>query len=412
MIQAIRLTMLRNSRALRITLTLFGLACAVSLYGQAPGVKSEEIERHAARARQALEEKKPDLAASEYQAILAIDPKNVEARGNLGVVAYLQGNCTEARLQFRQALHLHPELWKIQAMLGLCEKYLGETAQAKGRLEESFPHLTERRLQVRAGLGLAEIYYRQGELERALPVLAVLERADPKNADVLYVEYRIHTDLADQARDKLGLVAPDSARVHQVMAQHFINEGDSKHAVEQYREALRIDPHLPGVRFELGEALLQESGAGAEQSRAEAKKEFEAALKANPQDEKAEVRLADVCFMENDLDSALVHYRRAAESDPGDPEAQVGLGRVLLAQEKPEEALAHLQRGVEIDPLNAIAHYRLSQAYRKLNRETEANQEVSNYKRLLEAKERLRDVYTGAYKNQEKRDVLNADAPR
>lgn len=396
----------------RFAVVTLALACGVSVCGQASPDRAQEIEMHAARARQALEEREPDLAEHEYQAILSLDPGNADARGNLGVVAYLQGDCQEARVQFIQALELQPALWKVQAMLGLCEKYLGQTGKAKERLEESFPHLTEQRLQVRAGLGLAEIYYQQGELEKTLPILNVLEQADPKNADVLYVEYRIHTDLADQARDKLGLVAPDSARMHQVLAEHLINEGDATHAVQQYREALRIEPHLPGGHFELAEALLQESAAGEEQLREEARKEFEVALQSNPRDEKAEVLLAGIYYLQGDVGSSLEHYSRAADLDPEDAQAQIGLGRILTLKDQSAEAVSHLQKAVELDPLNAIAHYRLSQVYRKLGRDDEARQEMEAFKKLKEAKDRLRELYSGAYKNPEKQDVFNADVPR
>ena len=404
-------------RRLKISLLAFELvtlAASASTRGQNPSTTAQEIAAHERNARQALEQKKPDLAVQEYKAILELDPNNVDARGNLGVVAYLQGNCEVASEEFKEALRLRPDLWKVQSMLGLCEKYGGEVGAGKEHLETSFPHLSgaERRLQARAGLGLVEIYYQQGELEKALPILHVLEEADPKSADVLYVEYRIHSDLADQARDKLGLIAPDSARMHQILAQHLINEGDAKRAVEQYREALRTDPRLPGGHFELGEALLQDQSLTQDLARVEAKKEFELALQQNPNDPKAESRLAAILYLQNDLDAALRHYSRAAHLDPNDAEAQIGLGRVLMAQDKMNEALEHLKKGVEADPLSAIAHYRLSQAYRRLGEMDAAEQEAKAYKQLKDAKEHLRTVYTGIYNTQKAPEILNPDAPK
>lgn len=393
---------------------LLTLGASVTAHGQSYASIAQDIATHERKARQALDEKKPDVAVQEYQAILKLDPNNVDARGNLGVVAYLQGNCPAAVAQFEQALRLQPDLWKVQAMLGLCEKYLGQMNQAKDHLESSFPHLSgsERRLQSRAGLSLAEIYYQQGEPEKALPLLHALEQSDPKNADVFYVEYRIYTDLADQARDKLGLIAPDSARMHQILAQHLINEGDAKRAVEQYREALRLDPRLPGIHFELGEALLQDQSLTQDLARDAAKKEFEIALQQNPNDPKVESRLAAILYLQNDLNGALSHYARAAQLDPNDADAQIGLGRVLMAQDKMDEALEHLKRGVELDPLNAIAHYRLSQAYRRLGQTDAAEQEAKAYKQLKETKEHLRTVYTDIYKQQKPTEALNPDAPK
>jgi tetratricopeptide (TPR) repeat protein len=394
-----------------LLLLLSGLYCVCNASAQDTPNKSQEIERHSALARKALDEKRPDLAIGEYQAILKLDPGNADARGNLGVIAFVQGNCSVASEHFRLALKLQPSLWKVQAMLGVCEKYAGHAKEARSLLEGSFPHLKERRLQIRAGMALAELDYQQGRLEDALGVLRVLEEADPANVDVLYVMYRIHSDLADQARDKLGLVAPDSARMHQILAQHLINEGDAKRAVEQYREALRLDPHLPGGHFELGEAILDDKSFGAELARQEAKKEFEAALQLNPQDQKSQCRLGAIYYLQNDLPAALEHYSRAAEINAVDPEALIGLAQVLVALDQPEKALQHLRSAIQLDPLNAIAHYRLSRVYQRLGQEVEASQETATYKRLQKAQEHLRSTYFGVYMAPPKQEGLNPDSP-
>ena len=38
-----------------------------------------------------LKENKPELAVPEFRAIIALDPNNVDARGNLGAVLFFQG---------------------------------------------------------------------------------------------------------------------------------------------------------------------------------------------------------------------------------------------------------------------------------------------------------------------------------
>ena len=41
---------------------------------------------------------------------------------NLGVLLFFQGNYAEAIPQMRAALQLQPDLWKIEALLGIAEK--------------------------------------------------------------------------------------------------------------------------------------------------------------------------------------------------------------------------------------------------------------------------------------------------
>ena len=52
-----------------------------------PG-KQQQIESHSRQAQEFLSKGQPDLAVGEFRAILALDPNNVEARGNLGVTSF------------------------------------------------------------------------------------------------------------------------------------------------------------------------------------------------------------------------------------------------------------------------------------------------------------------------------------
>ena len=71
--------------------------------------------------------------------------------------------------------------------------------------------------------------------------------------------------------------------------------GTAAEAIENYRAALKIDPQLPGLHFELAEML---STLSTTESREEAENEYKAALEANPLDEQAECRLGDIALRE------------------------------------------------------------------------------------------------------------------
>jgi tetratricopeptide (TPR) repeat protein len=257
-------------------------------------------------------------------------------------------------------------------------------------LEKSFPHLQDRQLRTRAGIALVEIDYQRRDFESALVILNSLQKIDAANPDVLYVSYRIHADLAAQARDNLALAAPDSARMHQLLAEHLVTEGKIKDAVAQFREALQIDSRLPGVHFELGEALLQESAS--QDARQQAEQEFKTALEVNPADAKSECSLGALANARGESDLARQHYSRSAELDPMYAEAQIGLG-ALLASGQPNEALPHLLQAVRLDPMSSGAHFRLSQVYRRLGRTSEANDEIAKFKQLRAAERRLQAAY-------------------
>jgi len=279
----------------RLATGCYCLALALSpfvtpaLWPQTDGGREREIQAHAQKAQEALKSGNPSAADHEFRAILALDPHNTDAHGDLGVIRFFQADWAGAAEQFRQILKVQPTLWKAQALLGICEKHLGRSSEAERLLEQSVPHLDDGALRTQAGLELVEIPYRAGNLDKAVEIIGTLERANPANVDVLYTAYRIYADLANRARDALALVAPDSARMHEMMAQHLVNEGDLSGAIAQYRKALAMDPKLRGIHYELGEAILKDSTSDTALQQAE--KEFRAALAENPGDAGAECRL-------------------------------------------------------------------------------------------------------------------------
>jgi len=184
-----------------------------------------------------------------------LDPDNIDARGNLGVLLYFQGDYTKAAPELRAALKLRPGLWKIQALLGMCEKRLGQVASAQVDLERSFPQLQEEKLRVEAGMELIEIDYTSGDLDKAAGVVSVLRQLKPGGRQHLYAAHRIYADLADETMLSVAMIAPNSGRMHQLMAHEMARQGNTEAAIAHDREAIKIEPKLPGIHYELAEML-------------------------------------------------------------------------------------------------------------------------------------------------------------
>lgn len=369
-----------------------------------------EINSHFQQARKDLEEKNKDLATHELLAILDLDPDNIDARATLGVVRFSQGQIALARDDFKRVLQLQPSLWRAQAFLGLCEKALGNPDDARSLLKESFPHLEDRQLRVQVGMGLVELDYAREDLEDVQSVLHELHLLDPDNVDILYAGYRIHSQIAEQFRDQLALAAPQSARTHQVLAQHLVNIGDIKHALEEYHRALQLDPRLSGAHYELGELILLNSSSA--DPRGEAKKEFETALAISPGDSKSECQLAAIYVLSGDAETALKHYQHAATLNPLDAEAQIGIAKVLVTSAQKEKALEHLLLAIRLDPSNMKAHYRLSQLYRQLGRGPDAEREMAEFRSLQEAQDRIRSAYSEPRSLDRGSRALDPDVPQ
>ena len=355
-----------------------------------------EIRDHLQKASAALKVNDPNSAAREFTAVLAIEPRNAEANANLGVIAFLRHDYKTSAQYLRTALAADPNLAKTQALLGLCGLKLGDPS-ALPLLEKSYSKVKDKSLEIQAGMELASAYYQQGNLDAAAAVMRTLVDLDPDNIEILYLAQRVYSELADDTLNKLAIVAPGSARMQVVIAEHLINEGDLQGATEHYRKALALDPRIPGLHYELAEAIFAAAPTDP-QAQAAAEKELAAAIQADGDSARTECIYGRIANQRQDLKGAYERYSRAFALNPHSAEAQFGLGRALADMDKPQEAVKYLRMAIASDPLNDNAHFRLAGACRQLGLNDEAEKETRLFKEIRAAKDRLESLYRQMHK--------------
>jgi tetratricopeptide (TPR) repeat protein len=362
--------------------------------------KQAQIEEHSRKAQEYLRAKQPVLAIPEFEAMVAIEPGSVDAQANLGVLLFFQGKVADSIPHLRVALAAgsearQPGLARIQGLLGMAESRTLDFGNARADMEAAFSSLVasssqDPRFQLQLGLELVGLDTESGDLDKAAAVIAQLRKAAPDNAEVLYAAYRTYTDLAGESMLALSLAAPDSAQMHQLFAHEDARQGNTNGAIAQYRKAIAIDPHLPGVHFELAELLHISTD---EAVKKEAEQEYHAALLENPQNEKSVLRLAEMDGRKGNIEKAYEEYRKAVELQPADADAKLGLAKTLIDMNQADKALPLLEDSVKLEPTNATAHYRLATLYRKMGRVDDATREVELYQKFKDMKEKLRALY-------------------
>jgi Tfp pilus assembly protein PilF len=366
------------------------LAGATLCLSQGTEDKQQEFAAHIQKAHSYLDQKQPALAIPEFQAAVAIDPENVDAQANLGVLLFFQGKAADSIPHFRAALERQPGLAKIQGLLGMAEIRTLDFAAARNDMEAAFPAVQDPRFQMQLGLELVGLDTESGDLEKAGAVIAQLLKAAPDSPEVLYAAYRTYSDLAGESMLALSLGAPDSAQMHQLLAHEDIRQGNTVAAIAQYRKAIAINPQLPGVHFELAELLHTSTD---DKVKKEAEQEYHAALLENAQDEKSILRLAEIDAQKGNAEQSYNEYTKAVELQPADADAKLGLAKILIEMNQADKALPLLEDTVKLEPTNATAHYRLAALYRKIGRADDAKREADLYQKFKDMKEKLRTLY-------------------
>jgi len=111
---------------------------ACSALAQSPPDQRQQIETHLQKAREFLKNSRTDLAAGEFKAVVALDPKT--PMHEITSVC-----CSSSAAIVRRLFHIFVPLStsadsrQYQALLGMCEKRTGEIGSRRGRSQESLP---------------------------------------------------------------------------------------------------------------------------------------------------------------------------------------------------------------------------------------------------------------------------------
>jgi len=237
--------------------------------------------------------------------------------------------------------------------------YQKAAALAEQRVKANPKDAAARVMLARARLGRGEHDAAWRELQRAL-------RLDPANVDALYFLGRLSALLAQVEFRNLYAMAPDSARVHQLLAESADAAGNREEAVEEYEAALKGNPRSEEVLTSLGDikrmALRFE----------EAAEYYRRALEINSWDYDSAYGLGVCQLRLGQPDKAEAPFRRAVALDPGSAVAHFALGDALFQLGKPEEAMKALETAAKLEPAMRQAYILLGRAYQEMGRREEA----------------------------------------
>jgi len=183
---------------------------------------------------------------------------------------------------------------------------------------------------------------------------------------------------ASTALEKQVSKNPLNADARVALAQAYINEGEYDKAIDQLKEALRINSEHQSAIVYMGIAYMKkEDNKNAEKYFMREIEMFGGAgfKYENKYLEEAFFNMAVINFQKKDYDKALQFAAQATEIGRSDADNQFMMGRIYLAKGSYEEAVIKFQEATKFDPKFADAHYGLGQAYEKLGDKDKAIEE-------------------------------------
>jgi Flp pilus assembly protein TadD len=174
-----------------------------------------------------------------------------------------------------------------------------------------------------------------------------------------------HQEAIDLISRALALRGPD-AIFQSNLAAAYLEVDRLVEAVAHAREALRLNPSLPGAHNNLGVALRRQGQL------AEAEACFREALRLQPNYVEALTNLGATLHQQGKPADALPLLQDAVRRAPNFAQAHNDLGAVLIALSQHAPAEQHLRRAVQLRPAFVGAHTNLGVALAALERVDEA----------------------------------------
>ena len=214
--------------------------------------------------------------------------------------------------------------------------------------------------QYRLGLSLM----RQGKLTQAVAALQQAIKMDPSFVDA-------HFSLG-QAYGRLG---------GEVLPA----------AVDQFVEALRLNPNHVEARMALSSILLQEGDSYAAVS------ELQRVIRYAPRNAGLYMLLGNGQYASRQYPEAIAAFRKVLELNPQLPLAHYGIGLALLKQQRAAEAAKEFESSVNMNPQNALANYQLGKIALKegdlAKAATHLNEAIHLQPELAESYDELAKLY-------------------
>jgi tetratricopeptide (TPR) repeat protein len=225
----------------------------------AAGVRAQEslppsLEAKIAAGVQSLKSGDLNSAEQVFSEALRQEIKHPLIYHNLGVIAQLRGNHTEAVTRFRQALALQPDYGPSRLLLGSSLLALRKNAEALRELKRAATLMPD---EPQAHLQLAKACEATDNWIGAVQQFQKLVDLAPQEPEYSYQLGTAWAKLSGWSYGQITRFNPNSARLHQALGQEYVIQEKYDQALAAYQQAARSDPKMPEIHLAMALILLE-----------------------------------------------------------------------------------------------------------------------------------------------------------
>ena len=265
------------------------------------------------------------LAAEKFSRVTALAPEFAPGFFSLGLVRVQQGKWEESIEALQKCVRLDPKFRGAHLFLGIAEYRRNRYADAKRDLQREI-ELAPKSADALMWLGVVQLV--DGDTEGAAGSLDRAGVLSPDNVDILYHRGRAHMLLSQKSYEHMYEVDSNSWRIHQVLAQSFVEQQRYEEALLECKLAIQDRPAEPGLHEQLG----------------------------------------NIYWQQNQLESAENAFKQELAIDPDSRSALYMLGTVSLERANPQAAEEIMRKVLKVSPESTEAHYQLGRAQAQLDR--------------------------------------------
>lgn len=262
-------------------------------------------------------------ASTSFAQAAKLSPASAEVHFNLGLAELQQGHLAASIASLNRSIALSPNLKGAHLFLGVAQYRSNAYSAAIVALRREC-QLDPKNAKPLMWLGVAQLA--AGDAEEATVALDKAALLSPGDVDILYHRGRAHMLVSKESYEQMYRAEPNSWRVHEALAQSFVQADRLDDAVVECQSALTLRPAEPGLHEEL----------------------------------------ADIYWKQNNLEKAESAFQEELKVDPESLSSMYKLAVVSLERSKPEVTVSLLAGLLQRSPQYRDAHYQKGRAEAQL----------------------------------------------